>query len=356
MGSVAPARLVHLLLALFAGSGASSFIAPSSLSAQRRETVFSHPVLKGRSRTRGPCMLAALPRTTGEMVGALRTSVQAALQARKSRIRVDMPPGFDFGVEGQSKRSEGGVAEIVRSDRQLARLFLGMFEGTGLVPLIVFSSSEQLKAAKKIWGATEAKVALLAGEAAESTPGKKKLMSKSKRKPSGGGGFGAPSSSAAGEAPKAMASVPASTEVLFVVAPGGAQLLAVQAFCQSQGSDRLVVLLNARCIEQEDKVDDDQRAFFDDEFETVVAFDTNPARLRSGDDEIPKDPIVLWRGFPAEWVLARKPKLGPPSVLLKSDEKPALADIRKAVDQAQQARDGGVLDAVTSLFKGSLSA
>jgi len=103
-------------------------------------------------------------------------------------------------------------------------------------------------------------------------------------------------------------------------------------------------------------VDDDQRAFFDDEFETVVAFDTNPARLRSGDDEIPKDPIVLWRGFPAEWVLARKPKLGPPSVLLKSDEKPALADIRKAVDQAQQARDGGVLDAVTSLFKGSLSA
>ena len=41
-----------------------------------------------------------------------------------------MPPGFAFGVEGDGKRKRTAATadDIERSDRELARLFMGMFE------------------------------------------------------------------------------------------------------------------------------------------------------------------------------------------------------------------------------------
>ena len=43
--------------------------------------------------------MAALPRNLKEMIEQLRAAVQASLTARQSRIAVEMPVGFEYGVD-----------------------------------------------------------------------------------------------------------------------------------------------------------------------------------------------------------------------------------------------------------------
>merc|ERR1712185_875677 len=103
-------------------------------------------------------MSEALPRNLAEMVKNLKEAVQASLSGRQSRLAVEMPIGFEFGVEGQKAKRKGNAKvltsdDVVRSDRELSRLFVGMFEGTGLIPLILFSSEAEAAAAKRQWDA-----------------------------------------------------------------------------------------------------------------------------------------------------------------------------------------------------------
>lgn len=68
-----------------------------------------------------------LPRNLKEMVDQLRGAVQASLTARNSRVGVEMPVGFEYGLEGQKAKRKGGTKllsadDIIRSDRELARL------------------------------------------------------------------------------------------------------------------------------------------------------------------------------------------------------------------------------------------
>ena len=117
----------------------------------------------------------AMPRTTKEMVDSLRASAQAGLQARISRMRVEMPDAFEFGVEGgKKKRSKIVTADgIVRSDRELARLFVEMFAGTGLRPLVLFPEASHAEQARRKWASsTEADIRALGGAKKRSKPAK----------------------------------------------------------------------------------------------------------------------------------------------------------------------------------------
>ena len=66
------------------------------------------------------------------MVDAMRASTQSALQARISRQLVEMPEGFEYGVEGTEqqrkqrakRRTAPGEEDVARSDRELARLYV----------------------------------------------------------------------------------------------------------------------------------------------------------------------------------------------------------------------------------------
>ena len=63
-----------------------------------------------------------------------------------SRMDVDLPLGADFGIEVGEKRKRGGYVtaeDVARSDRELARLFVEMFDGTGLAPLVLFPDEAQ---------------------------------------------------------------------------------------------------------------------------------------------------------------------------------------------------------------------
>ena len=51
---------------------------------------------------------------------------------------------YDDGIESEQKRKRGAKLSgeaVLQSDRELARVFLGMFEGTGLKPLVLFSEA-----------------------------------------------------------------------------------------------------------------------------------------------------------------------------------------------------------------------
>jgi len=182
---------------------------------------------------------------------------------------------------------------------------------------------------------------------------------RAKSRAGGGGGFGAAPALSGGSTWKPASAVPDSAEVVFVVAPGQSQCDAVQKFCTEHGLDRLVVLLNARCLEEPPPEDADEastqlaratgtgtaapkaRAYFDTEFKDVYAFLTDPAGKT-------QDPAVLFkRGVDEPWSLVSKPKVGPPRQLLQSADRPTIAAMRAAVQAKQQE---GLLDALGGVF------
>ena len=178
---------------------------------------------RGLSRCAIVAKEAALPRDIKEVVNQMRASVQSALQARVSRIDVDLPIGAEFGVEqGGETRKRGAKltsADVARSDREVARLFVEMFEGTGLRPLVLFAEEKQAVRAKELWPGVDARIAVLGASKPKAEQPRKAAK---KRSGGGGGGFGAPAGPSGGApAPKQLTAVPPATEVLFVVRPEG---------------------------------------------------------------------------------------------------------------------------------------
>ena len=308
-----------------------------------------------------------LPRNVKEMIGQLRSSVQGALSSRESRISVEMPVGFEFGVEGERAKRKGSAkvltnADIERSNRELARLFVGMFEGTGLAPLVLFPTVAEAAYAKKFWAAPglEARVQALvpSGEPA-ATKVSATTAATSRGFGGGGGGFGGGAASKGkGKGGKAkvkemppLARVPEAAEVIVVVAPYEAQMSVLREFCESAGMEKLVILLNARLEDALDTTAPSRRFFAhggDGGFVTAYTFLTQPLGVKAS-EATPKssgDPLVLWRSYPSEWVFARKPAIGAPRRLLEragTDSRPSVDDMKAALEAEPSGMLGGLL-------------
>merc|ERR1719410_3353286 len=101
----------------------------------------------------------SLPRDAKEAVSNCRSSVQNALQKRISRMYIEMPVGAKFGVEKsstskQTKSADEGVTRdmLETSDRELARIFVEMFQPLGGNSIsVIFNQSYQADKAKKVW-------------------------------------------------------------------------------------------------------------------------------------------------------------------------------------------------------------
>ena len=295
-----------------------------------------------------------LPRNVKEMMSQLRASVQGSLSARQSRLAVEMPIGFEFGVEGERAKRKGSTrmlssADISRSDRELARIFVDMFEGTGLKPLILFASPSEAAAAQKLWDAPEleARVQALVGGSADGGDGRNSGGSGTGGTGGfGGGGFGGSGSGSrkakgkgkgkANSPPSPLTRVPAASEVVVAVAPGEVQLRLLREHCEASGLDKLVILLNAR-LEAEGEKTLGTRSYFEDGgdggFQTSYAFLTQPLGVATTAKAPKGDPLVLWRAYPGEWVLARKPAIGAPRRLLTTAEnRPPVAQLQAAAE------------------------
>lgn len=90
-----------------------------------------------------------LPKDVKDAISNCRAAVQTALEQRLSRMDIELPVGANFGVEkgGAGKKKGGGrmadalgdssnggaptMDQLTKSDRELARIFVEMFQPLG---------------------------------------------------------------------------------------------------------------------------------------------------------------------------------------------------------------------------------
>ena len=97
------------------------------------------------------------------------------------------------------------------------------------------------------------------------------------------------------------------------MAPGPRELLAVERTCRAAGPGVAVLLLNARLSLVESYASEDARALFDS-FVPVWSLTAAPQGAAPG--------CLVHRAYPGPWVLARKPKVGPPKTFARKEGAP----------------------------------
>lgn len=270
-----------------------------------------------------------LPRDVKEAVTMCRQSVQQALQKQISRMAIDFPVGAKFGVEKNAKRgntagSDGmvpapTVEELDRSDRELARLFVEMFQPVGGEHIAVTFRDETLAdAAKKSWkeDASAASRVLSLDS--------RKITKEKQRKAKG---FAAKMAAEIEDVTSGSFQLPVGTEVALFVAPGPKELIVVERICEELGMGTLVVLLNARLSSMRTLGAGKTSSLFQEDFEPVFVLSGAPQNAAPG--------CILYRAFPHEWVLGRKPTIGPPKTLLATPSVPTESECRNAFDSME---------------------
>lgn len=304
-----------------------------------------------------------LPRDVKEAVKSCREATQTALQNRLSRMDIEFPVGTDFGVEAKKKpkggrrrrqssqaqddddtdgRGGGAPTQLTldRSNRELARLFVEMFQPVGSENIVVsFVDNELADAAKSSWkndaGASCRVLAMNrrpGGGGAKKKKRKKVLTSargfaaklEAEVGDNTNDGDGENSSSSSGRGPFQL---PPTTEVALFVDPGPKELIVIEKVCETVGMGTLVVLLNARLDKISNFGTEATEELFKENFEPVFSLAAAPQ------EEAPN--CLLYRAYPGDWVLARKPNVGPPKTILSQSDKPTKPECQKSFDELE---------------------
>ena len=305
-------------------------------------------------------IVVELPRDVKEAVSKCRQATQDALAKRLSRMDIEFPVGTDFGVEKKSKPTKGGgrgkrrqdadidgddesniQTTLDRSDRELARLFVEMFQPVGGDNIAVsFVDDSLADAAKSKWkndlGSTCRVLAMNrrpGGGAKKKKKGKKVLTSAR--------GFAAKLEAEIGSSDDddnendkndfggkgGSFQLPSTTEVALFVAPGPKELIVIEKICETMGMGTLVILLNARLDKVTNYGTAGTEKLFTEDFDSVFSLAAAPQ------EEAPN--CLLFRAYPGEWVLARKPNVGRPKTILSQTEKPTTIECRQAFDELE---------------------
>lgn len=299
--------------------------------------------LLGNSSDKKNQQVPPLPRDVKDAVSKCRAAVQQALQDKCSRMDIEMPVGAKFGVEksaggsGKKKKSvlsssddgskDGAPTRdmLEQSNRELARLFVEMFQPVGGENIaVVFPDMETADMAKKKWkgdyGAASRILAINRKKKKGSAGGKKK---KGKAM-----GFAAKlAAEVDDDGPGGPFDLPDNIEVALFVAPGPKELVQVERICDKVGMGTLVVLLNARLSSISNFGSDEAKKLFLEEFQPVFALAAAPQQEAPG--------CLLYRSYPSPWVLARKPKVGPPKPILSQTVKPTKEECKEAYDSLE---------------------
>lgn len=237
-------------------------------------------------------------------------------------------------------RGKGAPTQLTldRSNRELARLFVEMFQPVGGDNIVVsFVDNELADSAKTNWkndaGASCRVLAMNrrpgGGKDAKKKKKRKKVLTSargfaSKMAKEVGDDENNESSSSSGRGPFQL---PPNTEVALFVAPGPKELIIIDKICETVGMGTLVVLLNARLDKITNFGTEATEELFRDGFEPVFGLAAAPQ------EEAPN--CLLYRAYPEDWVLARKPSVGPPKTILSQSKKPSPEDCREAFEQLE---------------------
>lgn len=264
--------------------------------------------------------LPSLPKDVKEAVSKCREATQEALQNRISRMDIEFPVGTKFNVEksgskaSKNKRGPPTLADFHRSDRELARLFVEMFQPVGGENIaVVFREDEQADMAKQVWkGDFSAASRILALN--RSNGGKQRRTATKSM------GFAAKLAAEIddGEDPSGPFALPDHTEVALFVSPGPKELIVVEKICEKVGEGTLVVLLNTRLASISNFGSTAATELFTEKFESVFHLAAAPQ------DSAPN--CLLHRAYPKHWVLARKPAVGPPKSIGTWSKRPSPAE------------------------------
>jgi hypothetical protein len=282
-----------------------------------------------------------LPRDVKEAVNRCREATQLALQDRISRMEVEFPVGTKFGVEKvtkQRKQRRGGEGgddnskekggrtrrELEKSDRELARIFVEMFQPVGSDRIAVaFSDVTAADAAKNLWKDDPS-----AGSRVLSVDRRKRSAAASKKKKTQKSrGFAAKMATELGEDGAGTTSgpfqLPEGTEVALFVAPGPKELVVIKRICHEVGMGTLVVLLNARLSSIRNFGSAAAAKLFKEDFESVFVLSAAPQEDAPG--------CLLYRAYKqGDWLLARKPAVGPPKTILSQTNRRTGEECRAA--------------------------
>jgi len=312
--------------------------------------------LKFIARSKQPYLSAvALPRDVKDAVSKCRGSVQEALQKKISRMDVEFPVGADFGVERKNtkkssvKEADGvSKAKLDRSDRELCRIFVEMFQPLGRESIAaIFVDNVLADEARESWKNDPFSGCNVL------TTGRRKSDGKTAKPKKKSMGFAAKlkaeldlneSSSTFAMGPFKL---PPKCELAVFVSPGPKELVIIEKICNEVGMGTLVVLLNARLSNVERFQNDAAKMLFLDEFEPVFHLAAAPQ------DVAPN--CLLHRAFPSDWALARKPKVGQPKIVATQPERFTREECKKAFDSIEvgevEGAIEGVLDNVANWFK-----
>jgi hypothetical protein len=240
-------------------------------------------------------------------------------------MRVDFPVGAKFGVErGEVKgknrslsgsRDDGNPTklDLDRSDRELARLFVEMFQPVGGDRLLVaFNDAGVASLARKKWEddhTADCQVVSLNRRKDENRAVKPK-------------GFAAKMAAEIDADDGGPLRVPSTTEVVLFVAPGPKELVTIERICEEVGMGTLVVLLNARLSSDQSFGSAAAKRLFNEDFESVFLLAAAPQVEAPG--------CIMYRAYPNDWSLGRKPKIGPPKTIMSSSQRPTNDDCRSA--------------------------
>ncbi|CAM9179683.1 unnamed protein product [Choristocarpus tenellus] len=111
----------------------------------------------------------------------------------------------------------------------------------------------------------------------------------------------------------------------MVVSPKQSDMPVIERLSALLGQGCLILLLNAR-LHQAPFMNDKQKEFFESEF--TSAFQLRPLGTETND--------FVFRAYPKDWTVARKPKIGPPKVLLTKEDRMSPDEIRMAVEKGNK--------------------
>lgn len=237
-----------------------------------------------------PSMSYAYPVTIKNVLTKMTQATQSALRDKNSRMRVELPPGVDFGVEA-AKRGGENKSDIKKSNREAARLFGEMFTPLSSNMVVLFPSEDDAAAARSTW--TVAFRGTVLSIDAPDAKGYGKLRSRK---------FTALEQEQALMATNGVY-VPDGTEVIIIAGPRPKDWKKIRTLHEKFGDDTLILVINTRADILKEKMKPEDIEWLDQTFKWVYHY-APPPILDSND--LTAREILMYHEFGGKWTLAEK--------------------------------------------------